>query len=157
MSTFVEFNADMVHFGPHKKKGGSGVRTVVHGVPQLVREYPNWHPWPGSQARGSGGVRCPPRGITVVGGPQKFEGRVSCDCQRSGSPWSRPASVTWSSRATAWGKQPLRWVAGGDPAASGVLLRLWSPVRGEYGAQVLGGDNQLYATRGQHWRVILKS
>ena len=36
------------------------------------------------------------------------------------------------------------------PAASGVLLRLWSPVRGEYGAPVLGGDNQLYATRGQH-------
>ena len=36
------------------------------------------------------------------------------------------------------------------PAVSGVLLRLWSPVRGEYGAPVLGGDNQLYATRGQH-------
>ena len=37
---------------------------------------------------------------------------ASCDGQRSGSPWSRPAPVTWPSWATAWGQQSLRWVKG---------------------------------------------
>ena len=37
--------------------------------------------------------------------------------------------VSWSSWATAWGQQPLRWVTAGDRAASGILLRPSAIVR----------------------------